>query len=245
MHVNMKWSAWVKKKKSVPSQLNEFGFICAGISSVGGYKRNAWYNLTCLLQTYSHLSTNKKLSFSWVFRDQWRNNNNNDEYLERLTRTGPKCLHVLYKYIFVKIQCIQHECTHTCTHTQSRTHMHTHTHTMVAVVGGRMSQASAWSLAHTMTAHYQDVPRLGRRPAGDCVICAPRASLGLAPSRPPPPRCPCTAHGSLSSPGAWQKPHNHDEKDLIQWQTSYSCLLRQTSIILKMKLHLFFFVALI
>ena len=25
-----------------------------------GYKRNAWYNLRCLLQTYCHLSTNKK-----------------------------------------------------------------------------------------------------------------------------------------------------------------------------------------
>ena len=37
------------------------------------------------------------------------NNDNNNEYLERLTRTGLKCLHVLYKYIFVKIQCIQHE----------------------------------------------------------------------------------------------------------------------------------------
>ena len=34
---------------------------------------------------------------------------NNNEYLERLTRTGPKRLHVLYKYTFVKIQCIQHE----------------------------------------------------------------------------------------------------------------------------------------
>ena len=34
---------------------------------------------------------------------------NNNEYLERLTRTGPKRLHVLYKYIFVKIQCIRHE----------------------------------------------------------------------------------------------------------------------------------------
>ena len=28
----------------------------------------------------------------------------------RLTHTGPKHLHILYKYIFIKIQCIQHEC---------------------------------------------------------------------------------------------------------------------------------------
>ena len=70
--------------------------------------------------------------------------NNNNEYLERLTRTGPKRLHVFYKYIFVKIECIQHECTHTRTHTHRRaharmraharahTHTHTHTHTPVA-----------------------------------------------------------------------------------------------------------------
>ena len=30
------------------------------------------------------------------------NNNNNNEYLERLTSTGPKRLHVLYKYILSK-----------------------------------------------------------------------------------------------------------------------------------------------
>ena len=54
-------------------------------------------------------------------------NNNNNEYLERLTHTGPKCLHILYKYIFVRIQCIQHECRHT----------HTHTHTPVAYQGNQ------------------------------------------------------------------------------------------------------------
>ena len=69
------------------------------------------------------------------------NNNNNNEYLECLTCTGPKHLHILYKYIFVKIQCIQHECMHTRMqthrlaharkHTDSHTHAcaHTHTHT--------------------------------------------------------------------------------------------------------------------
>ena len=71
-------------------------------------------------------------------------NNNNVEYLERLTRIGPKRLHVLYKDIFVKIQCVQYECTHahrlansrtrahanthTHTHTHARTHAHTYTH---------------------------------------------------------------------------------------------------------------------
>ena len=74
--------------------------------------------------------------------------NNNNEYLERLTRTGPKRLHVLYKYIFVKIQCIQHECTHTRTHTDLHTHArthartrtHTHTHTSVAYQGNQVNE---------------------------------------------------------------------------------------------------------
>ena len=61
--------------------------------------------------------------------------NKNNEFLERLTRTGPKRLHVLYEYIFVKVQCIQHECTHTRTHTHRLTHAHTHTHTPVAYQG--------------------------------------------------------------------------------------------------------------
>ena len=58
-------------------------------------------------------------------------NNNNNEYLERLTHTGPKRLHVLYKYIFVKIQCIQHERKHTRMHTHRLAHvcMHARTHT--------------------------------------------------------------------------------------------------------------------
>ena len=66
---------------------------------------------------------------------------NNNEYLERLTRTGPKHLHVLYKYIFVRIHCIQHECTRTHTHANAemhmRTHTQTHTHTPVAYEGNQ------------------------------------------------------------------------------------------------------------
>ena len=34
--------------------------MCAGASNVGGYERNTWYNLSCLLKTYCHLSIIKK-----------------------------------------------------------------------------------------------------------------------------------------------------------------------------------------
>ena len=79
-------------------------------------------------------------------RWQYINNNNNinEYFVERPTSTGPKRLHVLYKYILSKFN-IQHECTHTRTHTHTRTrtaarahthtvtlsllHTHTHTHT--------------------------------------------------------------------------------------------------------------------
>ena len=44
---------------------NDFDFICAGVSNVGGYQRNARYNLSSLLHTYCHLNTNEKLSVSW------------------------------------------------------------------------------------------------------------------------------------------------------------------------------------
>ena len=55
--------------------------------------------------------------------------NNNNEYLERLTRTGPKRLHVLYKYILSKfIAYNMNAHTHARTHTDSHTHAHTHTH---------------------------------------------------------------------------------------------------------------------
>ena len=30
--------------------LDGLGFSCAGVSSVGGYKRNIWCNLSCLLK---------------------------------------------------------------------------------------------------------------------------------------------------------------------------------------------------
>ena len=40
---------------------------------------------------------------------------NNNEYLERLTRTGPKRLHILYKYILSKFNAYS-------------MNLHTHTH---------------------------------------------------------------------------------------------------------------------
>ena len=46
--------------------------------------------------------------------------NNNNEYLERLTRTGPKHLHVLYKYILSKFNAYNMNAhTHSRTHTDS------------------------------------------------------------------------------------------------------------------------------
>ena len=46
-------------------------------------------------------------------------------YLERLTRTGPKHLHILYKYILSKFNAYNMNAhTHTHTHTRTRTHTH-------------------------------------------------------------------------------------------------------------------------
>ena len=53
--------------------------------------------------------------------------NNNHEYLERLTRTGPKRLHILYKYILSKFNAYNMNAhTHARTHTDSHTHARTH-----------------------------------------------------------------------------------------------------------------------
>ena len=51
---------WVKNKLCFDS--DDFDFICACVGNLGGYKRIIWYNLSCPLQTYCHLSTNNKLS---------------------------------------------------------------------------------------------------------------------------------------------------------------------------------------
>ena len=50
-----------KKKKKFRLYLNDFGFICARVSSVVSYKRNACYNLSCELQIYCRLSFIAKL----------------------------------------------------------------------------------------------------------------------------------------------------------------------------------------
>ena len=62
-----------------------------------------------------------------------RLHNNNTEYLERLTHTGPKRLHVLGKYILSKFNAYNmnahtrpHTQTHTCTHAHTHTQTHTH-----------------------------------------------------------------------------------------------------------------------
>ena len=64
--------------------------------------------------------------------------NNNNEYLERLTCTSPKRLHILYKYILSKLSAYNMNThthtrahTHTHTHTHIHTHIHTHTHTLL------------------------------------------------------------------------------------------------------------------
>ena len=60
--------------------------------------------------------------------------NNNNEYLERLTHTGPKRLHVLYKYILSKFNVYNMNAhTHTYAHTDSHTHTRarTHAHTQI------------------------------------------------------------------------------------------------------------------
>ena len=55
---------------------------------------------------------------------------NNNEYLERLTRTGPKRLHVLYRHILLHTTWMNtHRLAHARTHTHAHTHTHTHTHT--------------------------------------------------------------------------------------------------------------------
>ena len=67
------------------------------------------------------------------------NDNNNNGYLERLTRTGTKRLHVLYKYILSKFNVSSMNAhTHARTHTDLNTH--THTHTPVAYQGNETEE---------------------------------------------------------------------------------------------------------
>ena len=45
-----------KKEKKFCLDSNDFSFIWAGVSIAISYKRNVWYNLSCLLQSYCHLN---------------------------------------------------------------------------------------------------------------------------------------------------------------------------------------------
>ena len=58
--------------------------------------------------------------------------NNNNKYLECLTHTGPKRLHMLYKYILSKFNAYNMN-VHTHTHTHTHTHAHSHSHTCVHI----------------------------------------------------------------------------------------------------------------
>ena len=55
------------KKEKFRLDWNDSGFICAGVSDVVSYKRNVWYNLSCLLQTYCRLSIMEKLFVSETY----------------------------------------------------------------------------------------------------------------------------------------------------------------------------------
>ena len=55
-------------KKDFHLSSNRFGFICDGVSNVDSYNRNAQYNLSCLLQSYCYLSTNKRPMVLWLFK---------------------------------------------------------------------------------------------------------------------------------------------------------------------------------
>ena len=49
--------------------------------------------------------------------------NNNNEYLERLTHTGPKRLHILYKYILSEFNAYNMN-AHRLTHAHTQTHIY-------------------------------------------------------------------------------------------------------------------------
>ena len=58
---------------------------------------------------------------------------NNNEYLECLTCTGPKRLHVLYKYRLSNFNAYNMNAhTHMHAHTQTYTRAHTHTHKVIS-----------------------------------------------------------------------------------------------------------------
>ena len=62
---------------------------------------------------------------------------NNNEYLERLTRTGPKRLHVHYRYILSKFNAYN---MNAHTHARAHTDSHTHARTPVAYQGNETEE---------------------------------------------------------------------------------------------------------
>ena len=83
-------------------------------------------------------------------------NNNNNEYFERLTRIGPKRLHVLYKYVLSKFNAYNtnaHTRTHAHMHTRrrarARAHTHPPTHTHARTLA--RTQARTHSRTHART----------------------------------------------------------------------------------------------
>ena len=56
-----------RKKKECHLDSNDFGFIHAGVSNMVSYKRNVWYNLSCLLQTEHQRKTVPLADTHW----QW------------------------------------------------------------------------------------------------------------------------------------------------------------------------------
>ena len=69
--------------------------------------------------------------------EQSTSNNNNDGDLGRLTRTGPKRLHVLCLNGRILTRKIQHARTHARTHTHTHTHARTHKLSLSVVSQGK------------------------------------------------------------------------------------------------------------
>ena len=98
---------------------------------------SAFLDLWCICWVMSVDSSvlwpNKKTPVNYLC--PWRcstaiGSNNNNEYLERLVRRGPKRLHVPYKYILSKFNAYNMNAhIHARTHTDSYAHARAHTHT--------------------------------------------------------------------------------------------------------------------
>ena len=103
---------------------------------------NQYFPLAMIQLTIGRLF--KKLNKS--ARNNNNANNNNNEYLERLIRTAPKRLHVLYKYTLSKFNANNMNArarAQTHTHTHARTHIHTDPHTRSASTSERQRSNQA------------------------------------------------------------------------------------------------------